>query len=103
MNHAISRLRQGHLVCSLKPFAARGSCMPHCEGCRLLLSYCMCAWRLRVEARAGMCLVTYDIEALEPANIGWLIADTVAGALVFGRSRTEVNPHLLELPADPQW
>ncbi len=63
----------------------------------------MCAWRPRVEARAGMCLVMHDIEALKPTNTGWLIADTVADTFAFGWSRTEVDPRLLELLADPQW
>lgn len=70
MSHAVSRLRQERLARSLKPFVARGSRMPRCEGCRLLPSYCMCAWRPRVEARAGMCLVMHDIEALKPTNTG---------------------------------
>lgn len=56
-----------------------------------------------VEARAGMCLVMHDIEALKPTNTGWLIADTVADTFAFGWSRTEVDPRLLELLADPQW
>ncbi|MCR3814225.1 DTW domain-containing protein, partial [Pseudomonas aeruginosa] len=103
MSHAVSRLRQERLARSLKPFVARGSRMPRCEGCRLLPSYCMCAWRPRVEARAGMCLVMHDIEALKPTNTGWLIADTVVDTFAFGWSRTEVDPRLLELLADPQW
>lgn len=103
MSHAVSRLRQERLARSLKPFVARGSRTPRCEGCRLLPSYCMCAWRPRVEARAGMCLVMHDIEALKPTNTGWLIADTVADTFAFGWSRTEVDPRLLELLADPQW
>ncbi|MFO6061336.1 tRNA-uridine aminocarboxypropyltransferase, partial [Pseudomonas aeruginosa] len=103
MSHAVSRLRQERLARSLKPFVARGSRMLRCESCRLLPSYCMCAWRPRVEARAGMCLVMHDIEALKPTNTGWLIADTVADTFAFGWSRTEVDPRLLELLADPQW
>ena len=96
-------MRQERLARSLKPFVARGSRMLRCESCRLLPSYCMCAWRPRVEARAGMCLVMHDIEALKPTNTGWLIADTVADTFAFGWSRTEVDPRLLELLADPQW
>ncbi|EPJ8783438.1 DTW domain-containing protein [Pseudomonas aeruginosa] len=103
MSHAVSRLRRERLARSLKPFVARGSRMPRCESCRLMPSYCMCAWRPRVEARAGMCLVMHDIEALKPTNTGWLIADTVADTFAFGWSRTEVDPRLLELLADPQW
>ena len=44
-----------------------------------------------------------DIEPLKPSNTGWLIADMVADTFAFGWARTEVNPDLLSLLADPQW
>jgi hypothetical protein len=44
-----------------------------------------------------------DIEALKPSNTGWLIADMVADTFAFGWARTEVDPALLALLADPQW
>ncbi len=72
-------------------------------GCRLVLSHCLCALRPAVPTRAGMCLIMADIESLKPSNTGWLIADMVADTWAFGWARTEVDPALLALLADPQW
>jgi hypothetical protein len=44
-----------------------------------------------------------DIEPLKPSNTGWLIADVVADTSAFGWARTEVDPALLAMLADPQW
>lgn len=44
-----------------------------------------------------------DIEALKPSNTGWLIADVVADTFAFEWARTEVDPALIALLADPQW
>ena len=44
----------------------------------------------------------HDTEPLKPSNTGWLIADLVADTR-FGWARTEVDPALLALLADPQW
>ena len=102
--HAVSRLRTARLARSSKPFRARGgSDVPRCPGCRLALSHCLCAERPAVPTRAGMCLIMADIEPLKPSNTGWLIADVVADTFAFGWARTEVDPALLALLADPQW
>lgn len=45
----------------------------------------------------------HDIEPLKPSNTGWLIADVVGDTFAFGWSRTEVDPALLQLLADPLW
>ena len=102
--HAVSRLRTARLARASKPFRARGgSDVPRCAGCRLVLSHCLCAARPVVATRAGVCLLMADIEALKPSNTGWLIADVVADTFAFGWARTEVDPALLTLLADPQW
>ena len=104
MTHSVARLRAARLARSAKPFLARGG--PHgerCTGCRLVPSHCLCALRPAVPTRAGMCLVMADIEPLKPSNTGWLIADVVADTFAFGWARTEVDPALLALLADPQW
>ena len=102
--HAVSRLRTARLARSSKPFRARGgSDVPRCAGCRLVVSHCLCAARPVVATRAGVCLIMADIEALKPSNTGWLIADVVADTFAFGWARTEVDPALLALLADPQW
>lgn len=102
--HAVSRLRIARLARSVKPFLARGGMKgPRCPGCRITPSHCMCALRPAVATRAGVCLLMADIEALKPSNTGWLIADVVADTFAFGWARTETDPALLALLADPQW
>jgi DTW domain-containing protein len=104
MTHAVALLRAARLARSAKPFLARGgSTRPRCEGCRLVASHCMCALRSPVPTRAGVCLLMADIEPLKPTNTGWLIADVVPDTFAFGWARTEVDPALLALLADPAW
>lgn len=102
--HAVSRLRTERLARSAKPFLARGGPKgERCAGCRLVPSHCICAVRPVLPTQAGMCLLMADIEPLKPSNTGWLIADVVADTYAFGWARTEVQPGLLALLADPQW
>ncbi len=102
--HAVNRLRSARLARSSKPFLARGGPRgERCAGCRLVPSHCLCALRPAVPTRAGVCLIMADIEPLKPSNTGWLIADVVADTFAFGWARTEVDPALLALLADPQW
>ena len=104
--HAVSRLRAERLARSAKPFLARGGPRgERCPGCRLVPSHCMCALRpvVHTPTRAGVCLLMADIEPLKPSNTGWLIADVVPDTFAFGWARTEVDPALLTLLADPQW
>ena len=104
MPHAVSLLRAARLARSAKPFMARGgSTRPRCEGCRLVLSHCLCARRCSVPTRAGVCLLMADVEPLKPTNTGWLVADVVPDTFAFGWARTEVDPALLALLADPRW
>ena len=104
MPHAVSRLRTARLARSSKPFLARGgSKAVRCAGCRLVVSHCLCALRPVVPCHAGVCLIMADIEALKPSNTGWLVADMVHDTFAFGWARTEVDPALLALLADPQW
>jgi len=102
--HAVSRLRTERLARSAKPFRARGGPRgERCAACRLMPSHCLCALRPVVATTAGVCLLMADIEPLKPSNTGWLIADVVTDTFAFGWARTEVNPALLTLLADPQW
>ncbi len=103
MSHAVARLRAARLARSVKPFRARGSKAIRCAACRLVPSHCLCAWRPRVEAQSGVCLLMHDVEALKPSNTGWLIADLLAATSAFGWSRTAVDPALPALLAEPQW
>ena len=102
--HAVSRLRTERLARSAKPFMARGGIKgERCCGCRLVPSHCICALRPERSTQSGMCLLMADIEPLKPSNTGWLIADVVQDTWAFGWARTEVDPALLRLLADPQW
>lgn len=104
MPHAVARLRTERLARSSKPFLARGgSRQVHCADCRLIPSHCICAFSPPVPTAAGVCLVMCDTEPLKPSNTGWLIADVVTDTFAFGWARTEVEPALLALLADPQW
>jgi DTW domain-containing protein len=102
--HAVARLRVARLARSVKPFLARGGMKgPRCPHCRVPPSHCLCALRVQVPTQAGVCLIMADIEPLKPSNTGWLIADVVPDTFAFGWARTEVDPALLSLLADPQW
>lgn len=104
MSHAVSRLRAARLARATKPFLARGGFKrERCTGCRLVPSHCLCALRPMLNTRAGVCLLMADIESLKPTNTGWLIADVVPDTFAFGWARTETDPALLALLADPQW
>lgn len=103
MPHAVSRLRTERLKLSSKPFTARGSRAPRCEGCRVVASHCLCAWRPNVPTQAGMFLLMHDVEALKPTNTGWLIADLVSDTFAYRWFRTEVDPGIPALLNDPQW
>ena len=102
--HAVSRLRAERLALASKPFLARGGIKgQRCAGCRLVPSHCMCDVRPRSSSRAGMCLLMADIEPLKPSNTGWLVADVVTDTFAFGWARTQTDPALIALLADPQW
>ncbi len=104
LHNAVSVLRAQRLARSSKPFLARGGFKrERCTGCRLVPSHCLCAYRPVVPTRAGVCLLMADIEPLKPSNTGWLIADMVTDTFAFGWARTETDPALLRLLADPQW
>ncbi len=102
--HAVARLRAERLARASKPFLARGGIKgQRCVGCRLVPSHCLCDLRPRSSTGAGMCLLMADIEPLKPSNTGWLVADVVATTFAFGWVRTETDPALLALLADPHW
>ena len=102
--HAVSRLRTERLARSAKPFLARGGIKgERCPGCRLVPSHCLCGVRPEVGTQSGMCLLMAGTEPLKPSNTGWLIADVVPDTFAFGWARTEVDPALHALLADPQW
>jgi DTW domain-containing protein YfiP len=104
MLNAVARLRALRLARSTKPFLARGGFKrERCPDCRLVPSHCLCAFRPSVATSAGACLLMADVEPLKPSNTGWLVADVVTDTFAFGWARTETDPALLALLADPKW
>ncbi|MCF1485753.1 DTW domain-containing protein [Pseudomonas sp. AA27] len=103
MSHAVARLRAERLARSIKPFVARGSRAERCADCRVIATHCLCAWKPRVPAESGMCLLMHDTEPLKPTNTGWLIADVIEDTSAFGWLRTSVDEGLLALLDDPRW
>jgi DTW domain-containing protein YfiP len=103
MPHAVARLRALRLAAATKPFNARGSAPGRCERCRLYGPYCICELQPAAHARAGVCLLMGDIEAIKPSNTGWLIADLVPETHAFQWSRTVIDPALIALLNDPLW
>jgi DTW domain-containing protein YfiP len=104
MTHAVSRLRAARLARSTRPFLDRGGFRrERCTGCRLVPTHCLCALRPALATRSGVCLLMADVEPLKPSNTGWLVADVVADTFAFGWARTETDPALPALLADPQW
>jgi DTW domain-containing protein len=104
MPHAVSRLRAARLTGSALPGLDRdGPRKPRCKRCRLSPAYCVCALRLEVPTHAGICLLMAEFEPLKPSNTGWLVADVLPDTFAFSWARTQVDPALLALLADPQW
>ena len=103
-SHAVATLRAARLARAIKPFHARGGPKTErCAHCRVRPSHCLCALRPQLPTRAGVCLVMGDTEMLKPSNTGWLIADIVTDTYAFNWARTEVDPALPALLAQPQW
>jgi DTW domain-containing protein len=102
MPHAVSRLRAAQWA-SHPPAAPGSDTHARCLGCRLAPSHCLCALRPTAPTQAGVCLLMAHKEPLKPSNTGWLIADVVPNTFAFAWARTEIDPALLTLLADPQW
>lgn len=101
--HAVNQLRHELKARSTREFKARGSRMQRCTGCHLAVHTCICALRPNLQAEPCFCLLMHALEPLKPTNTGRLIADCLADTQAFVWSRTEVDPALLALLADPRW
>jgi len=101
--HAVNQLRRQLKAASTRPFKARGSFMQRCPACLLAPHACLCGWQPALQTRVGFCLIMHSLEPLKPTNTGRLIAETVADTFAFVWSRTETDPALLNLLADPAW
>ncbi|KLV07178.1 cytoplasmic protein [Photobacterium aquae] len=101
--HAVHKLYDERLARSTKPFLARGGKLERCGFCMLRATMCICASKPVINSNAAFLLVMYDDEVLKPSNTGRLIADLFHDTYAYIWSRTEPNPAMLSLLADPQW
>lgn len=105
MKHAnsILHLRRQQLAQSTRAFRARGSRAQRCEECLLPIANCICADRPGITCDSAFCFLMYHGEAYKPSNTGRLIADIAPDNYAFAWHRTEHDPQLLALLADPQY
>ncbi|MAP76467.1 DTW domain-containing protein [Halopseudomonas aestusnigri] len=101
--HAVNRLRDEAVARSTRPFKARGARVQRCPGCQLARWACICAERPQLDCAISFCLIMHAYEPLKPTNTGRLIADCLPDTHAFEWARTEVDPALLALLADPQY
>lgn len=105
MNHinSVLALRTQQLQKTTKPFNARGSRVVRCEHCLLPVADCLCAKKPQPCARSAFLLLMYTGECFKPTNTGRLIADVAADNHAFVWDRTQPDPALLALLADPRY
>ena len=101
--HAVNRLREQAVARSTRPFKARGARVQRCPGCQLAHWACICAQRPTLECGVSFCLLMHAYEPLKPTNTGRLIADCLPDTRAFVWARTEVDPALLAVLADPRY
>ena len=101
--HAVQRLHQYRKSLSTTTYKSRGQRVIRCELCRLAKPFCICSLAPDVKSNAGFLLLMYDTEVLKPSNTGKLIADLIPDTFAFLWSRTEENPEVIALLADPSW
>lgn len=101
--HAVNRLREEAVARSTRPFKARGARVQRCPGCQLARWACICAQRPTLDCEVSFCLIMHAYEPLKPTNTGRLIADCLPDTRAFVWARTEVDPELLALLADPRY
>lgn len=101
--HAVHHLYQERLARSTRPYRARGCNVERCSFCMLRPHLCICADKPQISSQAAFLLLMYDDEILKPSNTGRLIADLFEDTFAYIWSRTEPDPAMLALLADPQW
>lgn len=96
-------LRLKELAKSTRPFVTRGSRVVRCEGCLLPENTCICAARPAPVANSVFVFLMAKGECYKPTNTGRLIADVAKENYAFSWSRTEPQPELLALLANPKY
>ncbi|MBW3166040.1 tRNA-uridine aminocarboxypropyltransferase [Ferrimonas balearica] len=101
--NAVLTLRTERLALASKPFAARGATVPRCPRCQIAVEHCCCAWARPGQSHLRFCLLMHHKEPMKPTNTGRLIAEILPDTAAFCWDRTEPDPALLALLADPQY
>lgn len=96
-------LRLKELAKSTRPFVTRGSRVVRCEGCLLPENTCICTARPAPVANSVFVFLMAKGECYKPTNTGRLIADVAKENYAFSWSRTEPQPELLALLANPKY
>ncbi|WP_105200197.1 MULTISPECIES: tRNA-uridine aminocarboxypropyltransferase [unclassified Pseudoalteromonas] len=103
MTNSVLKLRTQQIAMAKREFKARGSKLSRCESCLLAEPLCICAGVEPVPCGVAVCMLMYHNESFKPSNTGRLIADIVPDNHAFRWDRTEPDPALLALIADPQY
>lgn len=104
MKNAVLALRAKQLETSKREFNARGGKMIRCDHCLLAVNYCICAGiEVAMQCQSAVCMLMSHNESYKPSNTGRLIADIIPDHYAFRWQRTEVEPELLALLANPAY
>jgi DTW domain-containing protein YfiP len=102
-HNSVLALRRQELQRTTKPFNARGSKVIRCEHCLLPQTDCICFAKPIPCAKSAFLFLMYTGECFKPTNTGRLIADVAMDNHAFVWDRTEPDPALLALLADPKY
>jgi DTW domain-containing protein YfiP len=103
LTNRFEELRAANLARSTRPFLARGGTVRRCDICQLAKTACICPYRFELRCDLDLVLLLHHDEIFKPTNSGRLIADLLpANTYAFEWSRTEPDPELLRLLAEPE-
>ncbi|CAM5190162.1 tRNA-uridine aminocarboxypropyltransferase [Alishewanella longhuensis] len=103
MANAILNLRSQELTKATRVFNARGSKVIRCDACLLPQTDCICAAKPEPVAHAAFCFIMYTGECYKPSNTGRLICEVAADNHAFVWDRTQPDPQMLALLANPTY
>ncbi|GAA4894687.1 tRNA-uridine aminocarboxypropyltransferase [Ferrimonas pelagia] len=101
--NAVLELRQQRLAIAQRPFNARGATVVRCPRCQIAQDHCCCPWARPGQSPLRFVLLMHHKEPMKPTNTGRLIAEILPDTLAFCWDRTEPDPNLLTLLADPRY
>lgn len=101
--NSVNVLRELAQQQSRRPFLARGSKVNRCSVCLMAQVHCLCEHEVSRPCQAAICCLFYQGEVFKPSNTGRLIADVVPDNHAFLWHRTEHDPVLLALLANPHY